>query len=167
MDPIVRLTSARSVEVQKLWDVVKRSPAEALFGQGFGAKFTVNYISPNDYEVVKFDRAQADLEPVQIALTSGLPLAILFTSILCGIVAMAFVRITMVRGVDFTIALFSIGSLLDTLLGFPCHQSTMLDGAWHRVTQTDPGVFACNAYPFKETATTRAKCIKLHFVQRL
>ncbi|MCK1575917.1 O-antigen ligase family protein [Bradyrhizobium sp. 174] len=118
VDLIVRLTSARSVEVQTVWEMVKRSPAEALFGHGFGTEFTVKYISPNDYEPVQFDRSQADLEPVQIALTSGLPLALLFTAMHCGIVAMAFVRLTRVEGVNFTIALFSIGSLLDTLLGF-------------------------------------------------
>ena len=117
IDPVVRLTSARSAEVRVVWEMVKRSPAEALFGQGFGSQFTVEYISPNNYEPVRFDRDQADLAPVQIALTSGVPLALIFTAMLCGMVLMAFIRIGSASGVDFALALFSIGLLLDTLLG--------------------------------------------------
>ena len=118
VDTMVRLTSARSVEVYTVWNMVNRSPGQALFGHGFGSEFTVSYISPNDYEPVRFVRDQADLAPVQVALTSGLPAAVIFTVMLCGMVAVIFARIGSVAGTGLTIALFSIGSLLDTLLGF-------------------------------------------------
>lgn len=118
VDSLVRLTSARSVEFLAVWEIVTSSAQKVLLGQGFGSSFTVKYFSPNDYAPVQFERIQADLAPVQIALTSGIPLACAFVILLLGMTFSIFLKVDTLSRLDTAIALFSIGLLLDTLLGF-------------------------------------------------
>jgi len=118
IDSVVRLTGARSVEVAALWDMIRNDPSEAFFGHGLGNKFTVRYISPNDYQPVQFERDQADLAPVHIAMTSGVPLAAAFTILFGGMLLMALVRIDAGDSADRALTLFVIASGLDILVGF-------------------------------------------------
>lgn len=118
VSPLVRLTSARNIEAEAVWNLVSKSPYQALFGNGFGSKFTVRYISPNNYKPVEFSRDQADLAPVHVALTSGLPLAIVFTVLLSGLIFASLIKVWTAVGVDLTMTLFSIGTFVDSLLGF-------------------------------------------------
>ncbi len=118
IDFIVRFTGARSIEVAVLWDMIRNNPSEAFFGHGLGNEFTVRYISPNDYQPVQFERDQADLAPVHIAMTSGVPLAAVFTVLLGGMLLVSFMRIDAGDSTDRALALFVIASGLDIVLGF-------------------------------------------------
>ena len=118
VDPIVRFTSARNIELETVWEVARQSPVEAIFGRGFGTQFTMKYISPTEHRLLQYDRDQADLAPVHIALTSGIPLAAVFTVLYCGMLLMVFVRIGQVEGSDRALAMFSISMALDVMLGF-------------------------------------------------
>ncbi|MCA6121825.1 hypothetical protein J6500_07915 [Bradyrhizobium sp. WSM 1704] len=118
VDPIVRFTSARNIEFEAVWEMARQGPAEAVFGRGLGSQFTMKYISPTEHKLLQYDRDQADVAPVHIALTSGIPLAAVFTALYCGMLLMIFVRIDQVEGADRALAMFSISIALDVMLGF-------------------------------------------------
>jgi len=118
IDPMVRLTGARNVEVTAVWREISATSTRLLFGAGLGAGFDVDYISPNDYQPVHFRRDQADLMPAHIALTSGAPLAIAFSVALFAIFSRVFLQLGKLDRIDRTLALFALGLSLDVLLGF-------------------------------------------------
>ncbi|MBR0875022.1 hypothetical protein JQ633_32010 [Bradyrhizobium tropiciagri] len=118
VDPIVRITSARSTEAESVWEKERHGWASALFGLGLGSRFVVNYISPNDYKPVEIDREQADLAPVHVALTSGLPLGLLFTVVYGGMLLLMFLRLSDADDATRVLAVFCIGLVFDTMLGF-------------------------------------------------
>jgi hypothetical protein len=115
VDPIVRLTGARNVEVEAVWHLIK---PRILTGAGFGSGFEVKYISPNDYQPVSFWRDQADLMPVHIGMTSGVLLSILFTGALFVAFLRIFLRLGELGNIDRTVSLFALSVALDILLGF-------------------------------------------------
>ncbi|MBR1249476.1 hypothetical protein JQ609_21415 [Bradyrhizobium sp. AUGA SZCCT0169] len=118
VDPLVRLTGARNVEIEAIWQLLSSKPNEFLIGAGFGSKFEMDYVSPNNYDRVRYTREQADVMPAHIAMTSGLPLAILFTGILVVVFCRMFSRLGELQHMDRTFSLFSISLLIDILLGF-------------------------------------------------
>jgi hypothetical protein len=118
LDPMLRLTSARNVEVEAVWRLINSAPMGLLIGAGLGSKFEMKYISPNDYQAVSFMRDQADIMPGHIAMTSGLPLSILFTVVLFVVFWRIFVRLDELQEIDRTLAIFSLSLTLDLLLGF-------------------------------------------------
>jgi hypothetical protein len=118
VNPMVRFSSARNVEVESVWHLLRDTPAALLVGYGFGAEFVVRYVSPYDYKPVEFTRNQADVLPVHIAMTSGIPLAVLFTAILLGFLWRLFARLREVHGTDLVVVIFVLGLSADTMLGF-------------------------------------------------
>ena len=118
LDPMLRLTGARNVEVGAVWKLLKSRPTGILLGAGFGSRFEMAYLSPNDYEPVGYTRDQADVMPAQIAFTSGLPLSILFTAILFITFWRMFSRLDTLQGIDRTFSLFSLTLAIDIMLGF-------------------------------------------------
>jgi hypothetical protein len=115
VDPIVRLTSARNLEVEAVWRLIK---PRVLTGAGFGSGFEVKYISPNDYRPVSFWRDQADFMPAHVAMTSGALLSVLFTGALVLAFWKVFLRVGELRDIDRTVSLFALSVALDILLGF-------------------------------------------------
>jgi hypothetical protein len=115
VDPIARLTSARNVEVEAVWRLIK---SHILTGAGFGSGFEVKYLSPNDYQPVSFWRDQADLMPVHVAMTSGVPLSILFIAAFFMASIRVFSRLNKLENIDKTIALFALCLSLDIFFGF-------------------------------------------------
>jgi hypothetical protein len=136
LDPLVRLTGARNVEVMAVWDKMISAPVGILFGAGFGSEFQVSYISPNDYSAVSFWRDQADLMPVHIALTSGFLLAVLFPAALFWDFWRMFLRLGRLERIDGVMVIFCLGLTLDLLLGF---------------TGTNPVVWLAIGYATKRT----------------
>lgn len=118
IDPMLRLTGARNVEAESVWHLIKDAPLGILLGAGFGSQFEVNYISPNNYEPVRFMRDQADVMPTHIALTSGLPLAMIFSFGVLASLGRLFLRLEKLSGVDRALAIFSVSLTVDILLGF-------------------------------------------------
>ena len=118
VDPVLRLTSARNVEAVAIWNLLQDKRAGLLIGAGFGSNFEVDYTSPNNYQNVKFTRDQADVMPAHIAMTSGVPLAALFTIVLVWAFVKLFLRLDRISSIESTIALFSISLVPDTFLGF-------------------------------------------------
>jgi len=118
VDPAVRLTGARNVEVEAIWRLLNSLPIGTLIGAGFGSKFEMDYVSPNNYERVTYSREQADVMPAHIAMTSGLPLSILFTSVLVIVFWRMFSNLGALQQMDRTVSLFSISLAIDILLGF-------------------------------------------------
>jgi hypothetical protein len=118
LDPLVRLTSARNVEVISVWNLLRGKQAGLLIGAGLGSGFEVEYTSPNDYQNVNFFRDQADVMPAHIAMTSGVPLAALSTIVLLWAFVKLFLRLDRISGIEGAIALFSISLMPDILLGF-------------------------------------------------
>ena len=118
VDPMLRLTSARNIEAMAVWNLLQNKRAGLLIGAGLGSRFEVDYTSPNDYQHVSFVRDQADVMPVHIAMTSGVPLAALFTVVLVWAFVKLLLRLDRFSGIEGAIALFSISLVPDTLLGF-------------------------------------------------
>jgi hypothetical protein len=118
VDPMLRLTSARNIEATAVWNLLRDKRAGLLIGAGLGSEFEVEYTSPNDYQNVNFVRDQADVMPVHMAMTSGVPLAALFTIVLVWAFVKLFLRLDRIPGIEGAIALFSISLVPDTLLGF-------------------------------------------------
>ena len=118
VDPLLRLTGARNVELVSVWRLLKSRPLGLLAGAGFGSAFAMEYISPNDYEPVNYVREQADVMPVQIALTSGLPLAVLLTAALLFSLLRMYMHLAALQPMGRTFSLFCLSTTLDIIFGF-------------------------------------------------
>ncbi|MDX6710315.1 MAG: hypothetical protein QOH96_1331 [Blastocatellia bacterium] len=139
---MVRLTSARNIEAEAVWNLIKSAPIGVLVGAGFGAGFEMKYTSPNDYQPVSFWRDQADVMPVHIAMTSGLPLAILFSIALFVTFSRMFLRLAQLVDIDRAVVLFSLSIPLDLVLGF---------------TATNPIIWSSIGYAAMRTLGTGAQ----------
>mgnify|MGYP002393355069 CR=1 FL=1 len=117
-DQILHLTSGRHIEVISVWRLLNQSPLGTLVGAGFGSKFKMEYVSPADGSLVAFERDQADFLPAHVAMTSGLPVAILMTLALIYFWLRLLPSSRTAKGSDLIILLFFLGSLTDTGLGF-------------------------------------------------
>ncbi len=118
VDPWVRWTGARNVEVKAIQQLLSSQPTGTLFGVGFGSTFEMDYISPNDYGRVNYTREQADVMLAHIAMTSGIPLSILFTALLVVAFWRMFTGLDALQDLDRTFALFSISLFVDIMTGF-------------------------------------------------
>jgi hypothetical protein len=138
VDPTTRFTGARNVEIEAVWNLIK---SNALTGVGFGSNYEMKYISPNDYEPVSFPRDQADVMPAHIAMTSGLPLSILFSVVLFIAFWQIFLSIGELHGMDRTLSLFVLSLSLDIVLGF---------------TGTNPIIWSAVGYATASLSRTRS-----------
>jgi hypothetical protein len=118
VDFLTRFTSARNVEAESVWRVLNETPFGPWLGAGLGATFKVSYTSPNDFKPVAFERDQADVLPVHLALTSGIPLAIAFCILLLYLCWRTFAALGELQRPDLTLAIFALSVLPDVVLGF-------------------------------------------------
>jgi hypothetical protein len=114
----VRLTSGRNVEANAIWELLKHHPNAIFTGYGLGARFQMVYTSPTTGELVDYTRDQADVLPVHVAMTSGVPLSIAFVLVLLLAYARVFFNVHRVDVETAQVALFVLGAIPDVLLGF-------------------------------------------------
>jgi hypothetical protein len=106
---LTKLTSTRDIEVAAVWSLLRSDPLSILVGAGLGSTFQMNA----DYQ-----RSQADILPAHLAMTSGIPLSILFTVALMSRYWRMFLRLNLLGPTDKTLVLFVLSLTLDIMFGF-------------------------------------------------
>jgi hypothetical protein len=119
VDPVLRFTSGRNIEVAAIWRLLgSTSPLGIVAGAGLGAKYEMVYTSPATYEHVRFWRDQADLLPIHVAMTSGVPLALAMFGVFILMNLRMLSKLQKQEGTALVVLLYVLGSVPDTVLGF-------------------------------------------------
>jgi hypothetical protein len=105
---LTRLTGARDIEAASVWSVLQADSSSIWIGAGFGGSF----------QMIGYQRFQADVMPVHMAITSGVPLSFLFTVALVAGLWRMFLRLGQLAPMDRTLALFVLSLSLDIAVGF-------------------------------------------------
>jgi hypothetical protein len=105
---LTSLTGARDIEAASAWSMLQADPGSIWVGGGFGGSFQMS----------GYRRFQADVMPVHLAITSGVPLSLLFTVSLTAGLWRMFLRLGQLAPMDRTLALFVLSLTLDIAVGF-------------------------------------------------